>query len=130
MTKQTLIATAIIVGTAFVSPIAGMAISPVREALLGLAPEDAILKVADQVDANRQKNDEELATLKTLVEDQKTTIDEQNKKLSEQADAVEAVKKEQASNVKPADVTKAVNTAVSESEKKAEEKAKAEEDAN
>jgi hypothetical protein len=81
------IAAAAIAGVAILSPVASMGITPVREALLGLAPEDQILTLADKIDESRVANDQkisaleqELATAKQTITDQKETLD--NKELS------------------------------------------------
>lgn len=68
-----------IVGTAILSPVIGMGITQTREAILGLAPDQAVLELADKIDSNRVSNDQKLAELQTLVSVQQTTIDEQNK---------------------------------------------------
>lgn len=71
--------TAVIVGTAILSPLIGMGISQTREAILGLAPDQAVLELADKIDSNRVSNDQKLSDLQTLVSTQQATIDGQNK---------------------------------------------------
>lgn len=101
------IATIAIAGAALLSPVAGMSITPVREALLGLAPEEQITTLADKIDEGRVANEgtdakvaaleAELASakqknteLENAVGNQKTI---QDAKIAEQAVAIEENKK-------------------------------------
>jgi hypothetical protein len=45
---------AIIIG-AFLSPLVGMAIDQTRSLILGLAPEEAVLELADQIDTSKEE---------------------------------------------------------------------------
>lgn len=74
-----ILATAAIVGTAIVSPIVGMGIGETREAILGLAPEDAIVQLADRIDQSSSKSDESAILVNSL----QSKIAEQDLKIAE-----------------------------------------------
>lgn len=85
------IVTAAIVATAILSPIAGMAITQTREALLGLAPEEAVLRLADKIDASSAKSDETSALVESLqakVTEQEGRIEEYEEKLASQETSI------------------------------------------
>lgn len=61
-----------------VTPLIGMAISPTRDLILGLAPDEAILKLADKIDQESTKNanqEEAISKLNTSNEQQKEQLD-------------------------------------------------------
>jgi len=62
---------------ALVSPAAGMALSSTRDLILGMAPDDAILALADKIDQESGKNEE------------------QEQKINEQSEAINNLKREQ-----------------------------------
>ena len=74
-----IIATAAIVGTAILSPIVGMGIGQTREAILGLAPDEAVLQLADKIDQSSVKVDESSALVSSL----QAKITEQEGQLAE-----------------------------------------------
>jgi septal ring factor EnvC (AmiA/AmiB activator) len=78
------IVTAAIAGVAILSPVAAMSVTPVRDALLGLAPEEQIVTLADEIDKSRVDNEQKLTELQELISTQQKTIDEQKKALDTQ----------------------------------------------
>jgi DNA repair exonuclease SbcCD ATPase subunit len=85
------IATAAIAGSIILSPVASIGITPVREALLGLAPEDQIVALADEIDKSRveneqkqTENEQKLAALEQELSAAKQTIAEQKTALETQ----------------------------------------------
>lgn len=66
-----------------VIPVAGMTITPTRNLILGLAPKEAVLELADKIDKSRAENEAKLQEMQTLLGQQKATIEEQNQKLEE-----------------------------------------------
>lgn len=88
--KKSLI-TLLIVALVVLSPIIGMAIGKTRDLILGLAPEDAILHLADEIDQQRliseqtqQENDRKIEELQMLVVEQKDKIEEQQQMIEDQ----------------------------------------------
>jgi|SRR3989304_375866 len=82
-----IIATAAIVGTAILSPIVGMGIGQTREAILGLAPDEAVLQLADKIDQSSVKVDESSALVSSLqakITEQEGQLAEYQEKLIEQ----------------------------------------------
>jgi hypothetical protein len=57
----------VIIGIIILSPALAMSISPIREALLGLAPEEQILAIADRIEADKQDTQEEVERLEALI---------------------------------------------------------------
>lgn len=74
---KTLIITVVVVTTAILSPIVGMGITQTREAILGLAPDEAVLELADKIDQSNVKVDATNAVVDSLS----TKITEQNAKI-------------------------------------------------
>lgn len=86
---------------AIISPVVGMAIGGTRSLILGLAPNDAVLKLADEIDANRQTTESKTSELEGLIDDQKnqlaeqqSIIDQQNTELGKQKGEVGQAKTE------------------------------------
>ena len=82
-----IIATAAIVGTAILSPIVGMGIGQTREAILGLAPDEAVLQLADKIDQSSVKVDESSALVSSVqakITEQEGQLAEYQEKLIEQ----------------------------------------------
>ena len=71
---KNIIITGVIATTALVSPALAMSISPTREALLGLTPDEKILEIADQLDTSKEETKKEMERLQNVIEEQKTTI--------------------------------------------------------
>ena len=51
---------------ATISPVAGMALSSTRNLILGMAPEEAILVLADKIDEESNRNDEQEQAIEEL----------------------------------------------------------------
>lgn len=67
---------------ALISPIAGMAISSTRSLILGMAPDEAILTLADKIDQESGRNDiqqQAITDLNTANEQQKEQLGELGK---------------------------------------------------
>lgn len=98
---------------AALSPVIGMAIGETRNLILGLAPEESILELADKIDRNKEDNENKIQEMQTLIEQQKATIDEQAQKLSEAEDSIKSQKNQienvQAETVKSRDCSADVN---------------------
>lgn len=60
----------VIVGIAVLSPVLAMSISPIREALLGLTPEEQILTIADRIEEDKQSTQEEVERLESMIVEQ------------------------------------------------------------
>jgi chromosome segregation ATPase len=71
--KKALITIAIITGIV-VTPILGMAITPTRDLLLGLTPDEKILALADRIDENRSTAETKLTELQSIIDSQKSEI--------------------------------------------------------
>ncbi|MFA7209373.1 MAG: hypothetical protein WC120_03725 [Parcubacteria group bacterium] len=72
-------------------PVVGMAITPTRDLILGLAPEEAILQFADKidetklnVDQNKTDNDNKIQELQLTISVQQTKIAEQEQVIAGQ----------------------------------------------
>lgn len=86
--------TVAIIGTAILSPIVGMGIGETRSLILGLAPDEAVLQLADKIDEQRvaaeqaqAENDQKTGELQSVVADQQTQLAEQQRMIDEQAKA-------------------------------------------
>lgn len=116
----------VIAATVVLSPVVAMGISPARDLILGLAPDEAVLKIADTIDTDRvnieqkmKEKDEQLAELQSAndalsakVDAQKADTIAQKEDVAKATAAIAAVKN---------DVADAKASAVSEkvaSEKK------------
>lgn len=84
-----------------VIPIAGMSITPIRNVILGLAPDEAVLELAEKIDAQRvaaeqakAKSDQKTTELQSTVADQQTQLAEQQRMIDEQAKIAAENKKE------------------------------------
>jgi septal ring factor EnvC (AmiA/AmiB activator) len=86
------IATAAIAGVAILSPVAAMSVTPVRDALLGLAPEEQIVALADEIDKSRVENEQKLASLEQELASTKQKNAELEEVLASQAVKVEEQK--------------------------------------
>lgn len=87
--KKALIAVAIFSGIIIV-PCLGMAIAPTRDALLGLAPEEAILKLADKIDETRLDVDQNKTDSDSKIQELQSVIDGQQAKLMEQQQIIDS----------------------------------------
>jgi hypothetical protein len=85
MKKIIIYSIAFFVAGAVLSPVIGMTIGEIRNLILGLAPEEAVLALADEIDKNRVdnlsqdeiiKNQElKILELENLTEQQKEELD-------------------------------------------------------
>lgn len=96
MNKSIVIAGSIIAGITL--PLLGMTITPTRDAILGLAPDQAVLQLADQIDAQRvsvdqakldaetakAESDAKINELQSQVSNQQQVVADQNKVIEEQ----------------------------------------------
>ncbi|MFA7209566.1 MAG: hypothetical protein WC120_04750 [Parcubacteria group bacterium] len=70
-------------------PIAGMTITPTRNLILGLAPDEAILALADKIDEEAGKNDEQQQAIENLQQAENERIElEEKKKLQDEEDKI------------------------------------------
>jgi hypothetical protein len=77
-------------GLLFLSlPIAGMTITPTRNLILGLAPDEAILALADKIDEEAGKNDEQQQAIENLQQYKDEQIKAEEYKLLQQKEALE-----------------------------------------
>lgn len=83
-----------IVGTAILSPIVGMGIGETRSLILGLAPDEAVLQLADKIDEQRvvaeqtqAENDQKTAELQVSIDTQQAKLAEQQRMIDEQEKA-------------------------------------------
>jgi septal ring factor EnvC (AmiA/AmiB activator) len=90
-----IVATAAIAGAAILSPVASMGVSPVREALLGMAPDEQILSLADKIDESRVANEQKLSEIQQELDSAKQTIAEQKATLESQKSNQDARNAEQ-----------------------------------
>ncbi len=84
-----------------VIPVVGMTITPTRNLILGLAPEEVILQLADKidetrvnVDQNKKDGDNKIQELQLLIDSQKSQIEEQQKTINEQSGQISSSKSE------------------------------------
>lgn len=70
-------------------PIAGMTITPTRNLILGLAPDEAILALADKIDGEAGKNDEQQQAIENLQQYKDEQIKAEEYKLLQQKEALE-----------------------------------------
>lgn len=106
MKKIIIYSTIFFIVGALISPILGMAIGETRNIILGLAPQEAVLSLADEIDKSRIENE-------AKIKEMQVKIDEQNEKLSEQQKDVNLqtaeIKTTQAEIVKSRDCSADVN---------------------
>ena len=70
-------------------PIAGMTITPTRNLILGLAPDEAILALADKIDEEAGKNDEQQQAIENLQQAENERIElEARNKLQDEEDRI------------------------------------------
>ena len=76
---------------AIISPIAGMAINSTRSLILGMAPEEAILVLADKIDSNNVDNETKITELQSIINDQKAQLEIDQQKIAAQDVKIETV---------------------------------------
>lgn len=79
--KKTLIIVGI-VAAVILLPVLGMAISPTRNLLLGLAPDEQILALADKIDENRLSNEQAKSETDAKITEMQSIIDSQKVELT------------------------------------------------
>lgn len=105
MKKVTIYSVIFFVVGAVLSPVIGMAIGETRNLILGLAPEEAVLELADKIDQNKEDNENKMQEMQTLIEQQKVTINEQSQKLLETKQVLENAPNEEEIKTIASDVT-------------------------
>jgi len=75
-------------------PVAGMTITPTRDLILGLAPDEAVLQLADKIDENRINSDSKIEELQSTINAQQAKLTEQQKLIDSQASQITSVKTE------------------------------------
>jgi hypothetical protein len=70
-------------------PVAGMTITPTRNLILGLAPKEAILQLADKIDETRLNIDQIKTDNDNKIQELQSTIEAQQVKLAEQQKAID-----------------------------------------
>ncbi|KKP68113.1 MAG: hypothetical protein UR66_C0008G0021 [Candidatus Moranbacteria bacterium GW2011_GWE1_35_17] len=93
--KKVLIVTGIVIGI-LVVPFLGMTISPTRELIMGLAPDEAVLQLADKIDKSRAENESKIQELKVMNYEQQNKIQELQSLTEEQRAQFENQKSESA----------------------------------
>ncbi len=73
-------------------PTLAFTITPTRNAILSLAPDEQILALADKIDESRVTNDAKINELQTQISDQQKVIDDQKKTIETSQKTVETVK--------------------------------------
>lgn len=68
---------------AVLSPVIGMAIGGTRNIILGLAPQEAVLSLADEIDKSRIENETKIQEMQAKIDEQEVKIEEQNQKIVE-----------------------------------------------
>jgi Skp family chaperone for outer membrane proteins len=71
------------------TPFLAMTITPAREALLGLAPDEAVLALADKIDTDRVDIESELSQKDEDIQKLQSTLDAQQAKLAEQQEMID-----------------------------------------
>lgn len=66
-----------VVALCLATPILGMSISPTRSLLLGLAPDEQILTLADQIDENRISSEQKMLELQSTIDVQQAELEKQ-----------------------------------------------------
>ena len=95
MNKSITIAASVVAGVAL--PLLGLTVSPTRDAILGLAPDQAVLELADQIDENRvstEQTDAKLAELQSVIDSQKAELASYQEQVDSQSSKINSVKAE------------------------------------
>lgn len=75
---------------ALISPVVGMAINSTRNLILGMAPDEAILVLADKIDENLVSSEQSKSETNAKMSELQLTIDAQQAKLMEQQKAIDS----------------------------------------
>lgn len=98
MKKIMTIAVGSLVVGMIISPVLGMAIGGTRELILGMAPNDAVLQLADKIDSNRVESDSKATGMQSLIDSQKKQIEDQQKIIDSQKSGLDAQQAESDKN--------------------------------
>jgi hypothetical protein len=91
--KKTLITFGIVVGI-IATPILGMSIMPTRSLILGMASDEQILTLADEIDKSRVENEHKITELQSVIDNQQTELAGYQEKITLQNSKIENIKKE------------------------------------
>ncbi|KKP68112.1 MAG: hypothetical protein UR66_C0008G0020 [Candidatus Moranbacteria bacterium GW2011_GWE1_35_17] len=86
-------------------PFLGMTISPTRELIMGLAPDEAVLQLADRIDDNKIELQNEIANKNNKINELQSSIDQQEMKILEQQKLIDTQKSDVASTRAESQVT-------------------------
>lgn len=75
---------------ALISPVVGMAINSTRNLILGMAPDEAILVLADKIDENLVSSEQSKSETNAKMAELQLTIDAQQSKLVEQQKTIDS----------------------------------------
>lgn len=78
-----------IVGAVVLVPVLGMAITPTRDLILGMAPDQAVLSLADKIDTNKVDVEQKTEELQSLIDTQRNQIAEQQSIIDGQKDELD-----------------------------------------
>jgi len=95
MNKTITIAGSVIAGVAL--PLLGLTISPTRDAILGLAPDQAVLQLADKIDESRvssEQTDAKIAELQSVIDSQQAQLADYQQQVEGQNTKIDSVKTE------------------------------------
>lgn len=109
---------AILVIAGIAIPFIGMTISPTRNLILGLAPNEAVLALADKIDENRISSDQLKTETDTKIAELQATIENQKSELANYQGKVESAKSSTEETVKNIIAENATSEKKAECEKK------------
>jgi peptidoglycan hydrolase CwlO-like protein len=89
MNKIITIAISSVVGLAL--PVIGLTISPTRDILLGLPPDEAVLALADKIDESRVDNENKIQELQSIIDNQSIELTNYREQVEEQNNEIENV---------------------------------------
>lgn len=96
MRKTIIYSLSALVAGLIISPFIGMAIRSTRELILGLAPEEAVLQLADKIDSDRAGIEQKTSELQSLIDTQNAQLAEQQQIIDQQKVEFEAQKSQSA----------------------------------
>jgi hypothetical protein len=92
MKKTITISTIALVIGAIISPVVGMAIGETRNVILGLAPDEAVLQLADRIDTSRIESETKMQEMQRTIDSQNNKIAAQEQQLVTQGDKIDNAK--------------------------------------
>lgn len=84
MRKPIIYSAAALIAGLIISPYIGMAIGSTRSLILGLAPDEAVLQLADKIDSDRAGIEQKTNDLQAMIDSQNSQIAEQQKIIDDQ----------------------------------------------